>query len=397
MRLRLRPPGRTVRLRLTLLYSGLFVASGAALLAINYLLVATRFPGRYVTGPPASNGGRGAITTSLPAPAAGADEQSVQLHQLLLQSGIALAVMAVVAVGLGWLVAGRILRPLRAMTTTTREISEDNLHRRLAMPGPRDELKDLADTIDGLLARLEAAFEAQRRFVANASHELRTPLTVERAMIEVALADPGATAESLRVTFKEVLAAGDHQERLIEALLTLARSQQGLQHREPVNVAAVTGALLDGRQPEAHRQGVRIEASLAPAWVSGDDRLIERLVANLVDNALRHNVPDGRVEVTVTGTAGGAILSVGNTGPVVPPDQIDRLLQPFQRLPAGRAGQPEGLGLGLSIAAAIVRAHGAVLAVRPNSAGGLNVTVSFGGYPRGGLFGGLGGGRSIRM
>lgn len=374
-----RLPRRTVRLRLTLLYGGLFLASGAALLAVTYLLVATQFPGRHVvTGPNGgASGSGGAFAPPDSAPADQARQQAAQLHLLLAQSGIALAIMAVVAFGLGWLVAGRILRPLRAMTATTRHISADNLHQRLAVPGPSDELKDLGDTIDGLLARLEAAFEAQRRFVANASHELRTPLTLERAMLEVALADPDATAESLRATCEDVLATGQQQERIIEALLTLARSQQGLHQHEPVDLAAITATVVARRQPEACRRGLQLTAALGPASASGNPRLVERLVANLVDNALRHNTPSGLVEVTTTSRAGHATLSVGNTGPPVPAGQIERLLQPFQRLSTDRTTEHDGLGLGLSIVAAIATAHGALLIPHTRPGGGLDVHVSF--------------------
>jgi signal transduction histidine kinase len=218
---------------------------------------------------------------------------------------------------------------------------------------------------------------AQRRFVANASHELRTPLTLERAMIEVALADPGATADSLRATCEEVLAAGQQQERLIEALLTLARSQQGLHHREPVDLAAIAAAVMQARQPEAHSRGLRVDAILSPAPASGDPRLIERLVTNLVDNALRHTTPHGRVKVLTATRTGRAVLSVTNTGSPVPADQIQRLLQPFQRLATDQTGEHDGLGLGLSIVAAIATAHNAVLIARPALGGGLDIEVTF--------------------
>jgi signal transduction histidine kinase len=284
-------PRRTVRLRLTLLYGCLFLVSGAGLLVLSYLV---HFPGKYGTGtnvPASGHGGLG--TSSLPAGTRSpqAQQHAADLLQFLTQSGLALAIMALVSIGLGWLVAGRILRPLRVMTATSRQISEDNLHQRLAVQGPSDELKDLADTFDGLLARLEDAFDAQRRFVANASHELRSPLTLERAMIEVALADPTASADSLRATCIDLLAAGEQQERLIEALLTLARSQRGLDHRQPFDLAALAAAVLQAREPEAQVRGLHISASLTPAPAAGDPLLIERLIGNLVDNALRHNVP----------------------------------------------------------------------------------------------------------
>jgi signal transduction histidine kinase len=374
---RLRPRRRTVRLRLTLLYGGLFLASGAGVLAVNYVLVAARFPGRYLTTAGHTDAAGSTIapsTSSLPDGPKILDT-STDLHQLLIQSGIALAVMTVAALGLGWLMAGRILRPLRTMTAATRHISEKNLHQRLAMSGPADELKDLADTVDELLARLESAFDAQRRFVANASHELRTPLTVERALIEVALADPAPTVESLRSTFQDVLAAGQQQERLIEALLTLARSQHDLHHREPVDLAATTAAMLELREPEARRRKLHIRDSLQPARALGNPRLAERLVANLLDNALRYNVPGGRVDVATTTRTGRATLSVVNTGPPVPADQIDRLLQPFQRLPEHRSA--DGIGLGLSIVAAVAKAHHADLTAHPAPGGGLHIEVSF--------------------
>jgi signal transduction histidine kinase len=294
---------------------------------------------------------------------------ATQPHQILVLLAIAVGVMAAVSIILGWLVAGRILRPLQAMTATTREISERDLDRRLAMPGPGNELTDLADTIDGLLARLQAAFDA------NASHELRTPLTLERTMLDVALADPEATAATLRATCEDVLAAGQQQERLIEALLTLARSQRGLDHREPVDLAEVARKVLPAQQPQA--PGPNIRADLAPAPIAGDPRLAERLVANLADNALRYNRPGGRVQVT-TGTRNGhAVLLVANSGPEVPADQVERLLQPFQRLSPDRAGEPGGSGLGLSIVAAIAKAHGAAISAQPGPDGGLSIEVIF--------------------
>jgi signal transduction histidine kinase len=385
----LRLPRRSVRLRLTALYGALFIVSGAALLAISY-------------------GWSYSITPATPAPPAPSRQQSPlaqaqarihQLqyqvtalsdhlhatgsHQLLAGAAVAMGVMAVVSVGLGWLVAGRILRPLRAMTAATRQISEDDLHQRLAIRGPRDELKDLADTIDGLLTRLQAAFDAQRQFVANASHELRTPLTLERAMLEVTLADPAATAATLRTTCEDVLAASQHQERLIEALLTLAGSQRGLDHREPFDLAEVTTRVLDARYPQAQARGLGINATLTPAPVTGDPGLAERLVANLTDNALRYNVPGGRVEV-MTGTRNGlTVLRVANTGPPVPAGQIQRLLQPFQRLSPDRAGEPGGSGLGLSIIAAIAKAHDAAISARPGHNGGLTIEVIFAAQPTG--------------
>ncbi|TDD64524.1 sensor histidine kinase, partial [Actinomadura rubrisoli] len=293
------------------------------------------------------------------------------LEQFALAGGLALAFMTVVAVGLGWLMAGRALRPLRAMALTAREISDRSLHRRLAVQGPADEVKDLADTVDGLLDRLEAAFEAQRAFVANASHELRTPLTFERSLLEVTLADTGAGAGTLRTACLRVLDSNRRQERLIAALLTLARGQRGLERRDEVDLSDVAAAVLARERGE----GPVVEADLNPARTEGDPRLVERLVANLADNAVRHNTSDGRVRVWTGERGGRPALRVTNTGPVVAPDQVEVLFQPFRRLEPGRTG--DGLGLGLSIVAAIAAAHGAELDVRPRAGGGLDVRVSF--------------------
>ena len=285
--------------------------------------------------------------------------------------------MAILSIALGWIVAGRALRPLRTITAAARDISATNLHRRLALDGPHDELKELGDTFDGLLARLDASFQAQRQFVANASHELRTPLARQRTLGQVALADPDATVESLRAAHQRVLAAGAEQERLIEALLALARGQTGLANPEPLDLATVTERVLLAHQRDAEDREVELHATLAPAPAAGDSRLIERLVTNLIDNAQRHNLPHGRVDVT-TGTRNGhAVLSVSNTGPEVPAEAVERLFQPFQRLaPERTTGNGNGVGLGLSIVQAIADAHRATLAVQPNAAGGLEVTVA---------------------
>jgi signal transduction histidine kinase len=420
-------PRRTVRLRLTLLYGGLFLACGAGLLFITYLLVAHRLPA-YISQQQSAgsvsasgtvvafqSGGGGACTLnaqrvplpgSVPAalgpqvltpPATShgqliarglddqvqqclASQQAVEMNKLLTESGIALAIMTVVSAGLGWLVAGRVLRPLRTITSTARSVSASSLNARLALTGPDDELKDLGDTFDGLLARLEAAFAAQRQFVANASHELRTPLARQQTLIEVALADPQATVASLRGTCERVLAAGQQQERLIEALLTLARSERGLDRREPVDLRAVVSDVVTAREAEAYARGVSLRADLSPAVLLGDSRLAERLVVNLVDNALRHNVTGGQVLVTTRTTSDGAFLSLTNTGSRVPPDQVERLFRPFQRLDTGRTSR-DGLGLGLPIVVAIAAAHGAPVRARPCPGGGLEVEVRFPGPP----------------
>jgi signal transduction histidine kinase len=407
--IRPRLPRRTIRLRLTVTYGGLFLISGAGLLAITYVLVGNAAVGclsavgqhglvNCMTGSPhggqaGSEGslqftdGSGSRTLKPPprqaqalasqAQALAASQHASEMHQLLIYSGLALAIMAVLSVALGSIVAGRVLRPLRTITTAARDISATSLHQRLALGGPGDELKELGDTFDDLLGRLESAFESQRQFVANASHELRTPLAWQRTLVQVALADPEADAVSLRTAHERVLASGAQQERLIEALLTLTRGQAGLEKREAFDLAPVARQVLRTRQSEARARGLDIHAALAPAPAAGDPRLAERLVTNLVDNALRHNAPDGHVEV-VTGTRNSrAVLSVINTGPVVPAAAVDRLLKPFQRLGSDRTSHGEGLGLGLSIVQAIAQAHGAALAVLPQPGGGLKVEVSF--------------------
>jgi signal transduction histidine kinase len=397
-------PRRTVRLRLTLVYGALFLVLGAALLAITYLLVSKSLPaGPTTAGRPTA----GASTTApsgtgiffqsrtgschlTPSPTAPlgqlqtqaqrclSEQRAAELSQLLTESGIALAIMTVVSIGLGWLVAGRMLGKLRTITAAARSVSASSLHARLAMAGPEDELKELGDTFDGLLARLEAAFGAQRQFVANASHELRTPLARQRTLIEVALASPEPSIASLRGVCQRVLVTGEEQERLIEALLTLARSQRGLGQREPVDLTAIADGVLQARLPDARQRGLTVTTGLQPAIALGDAPLAERLVTNLVDNAIRHNVPRGAVEVGTAVWAGHAVVSVFSTGPVIPPDQVDRLFQPFHRgAPRDRTGGRDGLGLGLSIVAAIAEAHGAWLQAHALPGGGLGVRAGF--------------------
>jgi len=400
----LRLPRRTVRLRLTMVYGGLFLLSGTALLGITYLLVSQQLPRGPVTGgtsvgssPPAGvasgaevfvRAGKGSCSlltgpfgtpaqVSAQAQRCMSKQRALELNQLLTESGLALAIMTVVSVGLGWLVAGRVLRKLRTITATARSISASNLHARLALVGPDDELRELGDTFDALLARLEAAFDAQRQFVANASHELRTPLARQRTLIEVALADPEPSVAALQDICGRVLATGEQQERLIEALLTLARSQRGLERREPVDLAALTGDVVLARLPEAELRGISVTSSLGPALGVGDTRLAERLVANLVDNALRHNVAQGTIDVSTVACADRAVVSVSNTGPVIPPDDVARLVLPFQRSGADRTSIRDGLGLGLSIVAAIAEAHGAWLRANALPGGGLAVQAGF--------------------
>ncbi len=387
-RSRLRFPRRTVRLRLTLLYSLLFLIAGGALLAITYLLVRSAGYGNLPPSRvPPSGTPSGKILAKAGSPKAGwkavelkaqvLATRSADLHQLLTMSGIALVIMALLSVVLGWLVAGRVLQPLRTMTTTTQRISERNLNERLALRGPSDEIKELADTIDGLLQRLEAAFDAQRRFVANASHELRTPLTLDRALLDVTLADPDATVEDLRAMGKDLIASGEQQQELIEALLTLAISSRGLEHREPFDLAEITNEVLLAPHPGIHELDLDLQTTITPAPTNGDPRLANRLVTNLFDNALRHNIDRGHVNIATRSESGVAVLSIANSGPVIAEDDIDRLFQPFQRLRRNRAYQADGYGLGLSIVQAIVAAHAATIGAHALPDGGLHIEVRF--------------------
>jgi signal transduction histidine kinase len=299
------------------------------------------------------------------------------LHTLLTQSGIALAVMAALAFALGWLVAGRVLRPVRSITAAARRMSATSLHERLTVTGPNDEFSELASTLNDLLARLEASFTAQRHFVANASHELRTPLTLDRTLLQVALRNPGTASEQWRATGLELLESGRHQERLLEALLTLATSEGGLSGREPADLSEAAAASLRAASPEAGRQQIRMVTALHPAPVLGDPRLIERLTVNLLDNAIRHNTTDGTVHLTTGQQDGRAIISVVNSGPVIPAAEISQLFRPFERLATARASNGSGHGLGLSIVAAIADAHDATIAAHARPEGGLRIRVSF--------------------
>jgi signal transduction histidine kinase len=373
-----RLPRRTARLRLTLWYGGLFLAFGTALLAVTYTLVVHAFAGN-------TAGNTLCQRPHLRCRAIGAQqalalaqrEHAAVLHEFLTRSEVALAVMTVAAVAFGWIVAGRVLRPLRAITAAARQISAASLGQRLALNGPRDEFKELGDTFDGLLDRLEASFRAQRQFIANASHELRTPLARQRVISQVALSDPGASVESLSTAHQRVLAAGAEQEQLIDALLTLAQGQAGLDQREPFDLAAVTSQVIAARQSEAAHRNLTLHAALDPAPASGSPSLAERLTANLIDNALRHNQPGGKINITTETRGSQAILSVANSGPAVPASAIDRLFHPFQRLTSDRSSRGDGLGLGLSIVQAIADAHGASITARPQPAGGLHVEVTF--------------------
>ena len=372
-RRRLRFPARSARLRLTLLYSGMFLILGTVVVVVIFLIGShgavlgqSSSAAEPVSAQPISSGLHSVVS----------QQHSSDVARLLAAAWVTLLLTAIASAVLGWFVAGRVLRPLRDMTTAARSITAGNLHARLALTGPDDEFKALGDAFDELLTRLEASFAAQRRFVANAAHELRTPLTVERTLLQVALSDPNASAVSLRATCGELLASGREQEQLIDALLTLASSERGLETRQPVDLAVAAQIVLESTRSEAERVGVQLTAALGTARTSGDPTLIERLIANLLDNAIGYNEPRGRVEVETATVAGRAVLSVTNTGLWVPPGEIERLFEPFQRLVRQRTGSDGHRGLGLSIVQAIATAHSGSVTAEPRPHGGLVVTVS---------------------
>jgi signal transduction histidine kinase len=343
----------SLRIRLALLYGGVFLVLALAMLAIPFVSVSeTMRVG--TSGPPVV---RYPGRSLLP-------ELTVVL--------ISLALAVVASLGFGWLLAGRLLRPLQAIVATARDISATNLSRRLRTGERDDEFSRLGQTLNDLFARLEASFESQRHFVANAAHELRTPLAAERTVLQVALRDPEASAASLRVACDEVLRLGEQQEKLIDALLTLAGSERGIAAAVPFDLAEVAAGVI---------AEVKIDARIGPAPAEGDPRLAESLVANLVGNAVRHNVPGGWASIETETAGGRAVLRVSNSGPVIPPAEVDRLFQPFQRLGDERVrrqgGHDGGLGLGLAIVRAIAVAHGAEISARARPEGGLDIAVRF--------------------
>jgi signal transduction histidine kinase len=348
--LRLRRPA--LRMQLALLYSGVFT------LLLGAVLIGTRVLSATAHG-----------TGTQPSP---------PVHPVIFSWADLLLLVPFVAFAVSWWIAGRFLRPLRVMTSAAQEISATNLHRRLGLDGPQDELTRLGSTLDDLFGRLEAAFESQRHFIANASHELRSPITAESTLLQVALADPHATTEMWRSTGEKVLKWTNHQEQLIDALLTLATSERGIEQWEPFDLGHITETILVGRRQEAHRRGIRIDATLAAAPTVGDPRLVEVLVANLIDNALHHNIADGTIEISTISATGRAAITVSNTGPVIPSDDVERLFQPFQQIGIDRVRHSQGHGLGLAIVQAVARAHGAEISARPRSKGGLDIQVSWG-------------------
>ena len=386
-------PRPTVRVKLTALYGGMFFLAGLLLVTLTYLLMQAsleRRPGIgaqiQVPSPTTLPGGGLPLGQTFLRTADGetvtpaelferlrqaeAAQRRNTLNDLLTWSLLALGLVGVGATGFGWLMAGRVLRPVHEITATARRVADRSLHERIDLQGPQDELKELADTFDAMLARLDSAFAGQRRFVADASHELRTPLAVNRTLLEVALADPDGS-EDLRRLATNLLTTTERNELLIEGLLLLAQSGNELTDRRPVDLAEITEHVLAVVEHEAATAGVTPRPALDPMPASGDPILLERVVLNLVQNGIRHNEPGGWVSVT-TGADG---LIVGNTGPVVPGYEVDSLFEPFRRLPVQRAGEQRGIGLGLSIVRSIVIAHCGSVTITPRSDGGLVVTV----------------------
>lgn len=357
------PARRSLQTRLALAYAAGIYAAGFLVLVIVAVPLAS-VNAASPAGDPASD----AVSETGP---------GIGLPRLLTGSAVALVVLIPVSLALGWFVAGRFLHPLRAITATAKSISAGDLHRRLDLGEPTDELTELGHTLDDLFARLQASFDAQRHFVANASHELRTPLAGLRTLLEVALADPDADTGTLRSACQEALALGGHQERLVRALLALATSERGVTRWEALDLAQVVEEVLASRRDQATETGIDLATDLTPAVTAGDPKLIESLVANLIDNAVRHNHADGHVKITTHTSGAQVALTVTNSGPVIPDDQVQRLFHPFQRLAPDRNGRRDGYGLGLAIVNAVTQAHRATLTTSAPPEGGLSITVRF--------------------
>jgi signal transduction histidine kinase len=399
---------------LTLLYGVLFLVAGAGLLAINYALLSRSKPGvsqlssedviaranKLLSDPKLPtdqrvalqklvNSGPAAVPVvaknpnSLPGSLGKqlfaelpATVRSDALHQLLIQSLVALAIMAVLSIALGWFVAGRVLRPLQAITSTAQRLSATDLSARIELHGPNDELKQLADTFDNMLARLDAAFTGQRRFVANASHELRTPLTIMRTELDVVLDRPESSNDELRAMGEVVRATVDRCDRLVSSLLTLALAENGLDVLEAVDVSSVVRAVVDGRRSDIDERGLQLHVDLTPALVEGDPGLLDRAVDNLMDNAIVHNQDGGWIRVATRGADQRSVIEVENSSAELPPDLVPQLFEPFRRLDE-RTGSQRGVGIGLSIVRAVATAHRGDATIEPIPGGGLRVTLTF--------------------
>ncbi|GAB2890773.1 sensor histidine kinase [Streptomyces mayteni] len=381
----------TIRIRLTLLYGGMFLIAGVVLLTIIYLLAAQAlhkgnampFVFETDTNLRTTSG----VCPELSGPVSKGEfedwlsdcvdrQRAIALDQLLRSSLLALLGLAVAAFAFGYVMAGRVLSPLGRITRTARQVAGSDLHRRIELDGPDDEFKELADTFDEMLDRLDRAFTAQQRFVANASHELRTPLAINRTLLEVQLSDPDATPELTQLG-KTLLATNERSEQLVEGLLLLARSENEIVDRKPVDLAEVAGQAVEQVRAEGQQRGVELRGVRRPVLVQGNGVLLERIALNLVQNAVRYNVPEGGwVRVDTEARPGQAVLVVENTGPVVPAYEVDNMFEPFRRLRTERTGSDKGVGLGLSIVRSVARAHGGYVRAEPREQGGLVMRVA---------------------
>jgi signal transduction histidine kinase len=380
----------TIRIRLTLLYGGMFLIAGMVLLTIIYLLAAQTLQQGNTLPFRVEQGSQPVIISSSCPQLSGRltsqefmdrleacrqAQQAVALDQLLRRSLLALVGLAIVAFAFGYVMAGRVLAPLGRITRTARQVAGSDLHKRIELEGPDDELKELSDTFDDMLDRLDRAFTAQQRFVANASHELRTPLAINRTLLEVQLSDPDASAE-LQQLGKTLLATNERSEQLVEGLLLLARSENEIVDRKPVDLAEVASQAVEQSRADAETAGVELRGVRQPAYVQGNGVLLERIALNLVQNAVRYNLrEDGWVSVSTHAQPGQAVLVVENSGPAVPAYEVDNLFEPFRRLRTERTGSDKGVGLGLSIVRSVARAHGGVAGAQPREEGGLVVRV----------------------
>ncbi|MFR9724611.1 sensor histidine kinase [Streptomyces sp. MS19] len=380
----------TIRIRLTLLYGGMFLIAGFVLLTIIYLLAAQALNRGSDLPYDITDGAQVRITSDVCPEISGlvsgdvfttwvekcqGTQRDIALDQLLRSSLLALLGLAVAAFAFGYVMAGRVLSPLGRITRIARQVAGSDLHRRIELDGPDDELKELADTFDEMLDRLDRAFTAQQRFVANASHELRTPLAINRTLLEVQLSDPDASPEVIQLG-NTLLATNERSEQLVEGLLLLARSENELVDRKPVDLAEVAGQAVEQTRAEAQTRGVELRGDRQPVQVMGNGVLLERVALNLVQNAVRYNVARGGwVRVGVESRPGQAVLVVENTGPVVPAYEIDNMFEPFRRLRTQRTRSDKGVGLGLSIVRSVARAHGGYVAAEPREDGGLVMRV----------------------
>lgn len=376
----------TIRMRLTLLYGGMFLMAGVVLLLLMYVFfqdaVSYLAPRKLVFDGSIRVTGSDGVSSLLNS----ADYNQLQaadylarsdsaLNTLLRKSLTMLVCLAVIAFAAGYAMAGRVLRPLGRITRTARDVASSDLHRRIELDGPDDELKELADTFDSMLDRLDRSFDSQRRFVANASHELRTPLAINRTLLEVQLSDPAASPD-LQQLGKTLLATNERSEQLVEGLLLLARSENELTDRRPVELSEVATRALEQTRGEAAKREVELRPKLDPAMAAGNGVLLERLALNLLQNAVRYNNPGGWVELATTAVPGGGELVVSNTGPVVPGYELEHIFEPFRRIKgADRTRSDKGVGLGLSIVRSVVRAHGGTIEATPRAGGGLTLRV----------------------